>query len=104
MTRRAARTDDNHEAIVTAFRRCGVSVTSLAAIGKGVPDLLCATKRATWLTEVKDGDKSPSARRLTPDQVAWHGSWPQPVYIASSVEDVPRIIALAHRAQEWAAA
>lgn len=101
MTRRAARIDANHEAIVTAFRRCGVSVQSLADTGRGVPDLLCATKRAMWLTEVKDGAKPPSARRLTPDQAEWHRKWPQPVYIATSVEDVPRIIALAHRAQEW---
>lgn len=101
MTRRAARTDDNHAAVVAAFRRCGVTVQSLAGVGAGVPDLLCATKRAMWLTEVKDGAKVPSARRLTHDQVDWHGKWPQPVYIAGSIEDVPRIIALAHKAGEW---
>lgn len=103
MTRRAAKVDGNHESIVLALRRCGVSVTSLAALGAGVPDLLCATARAMWLVEVKDGSKPPSGRRLTPDQARWHEAWPQPVYIASSVEDVPRIIQLAHKAQEWAA-
>lgn len=38
--RRAARTDANQTAIVEALRKCGASVQSLAAVGKGVPDLL----------------------------------------------------------------
>jgi len=29
----------------------------------------------TLLLEVKDGRRPPSERRLTEDQLAWHGAW-----------------------------
>ena len=32
-------------------------------------------KGQTLLMEVKDGNKSPSARLLTEDQLKWHGAW-----------------------------
>ena len=51
--RRAARTDSNHLELVKAFRTLGCSVLSLAAVGKGVPDLLVSIKGITWLVEVK---------------------------------------------------
>jgi hypothetical protein len=50
-------------------------VQSLAAVGAGVPDLLVGFRNHTILIEVKDGAKVPSARRLTPDQLVWHGKW-----------------------------
>ena len=51
--RRAARVDGNHAEIVDSFKKLGCSVLSLAAVGKGVPDLLVATNGITWLVEVK---------------------------------------------------
>ena len=51
--RRAAKIDANQTELVEAFRRLGCSVLSLAAVGKGVPDLLVATRGITWLVEVK---------------------------------------------------
>lgn len=53
--RRAARVDSNHAVIVSAFCKLGCSVLSLAAVGKGVPDLLVATQGITWLVEIKSG-------------------------------------------------
>jgi len=50
-------------------------VQSLAAVGKGCPDLLVGRAGRCFLLEVKDGSKPPSARQLTPDQQAWHRSW-----------------------------
>jgi hypothetical protein len=47
----------------------------LAGVGKGVPDLLVGFQGKTLLMEVKDGRKTPSERRLTEDQVRWHGAW-----------------------------
>jgi hypothetical protein len=47
----------------------------LAGVGKGVPDLLVGFQGKTLLMEVKDGRKTPSERRLTEDQVKWHGAW-----------------------------
>ena len=66
--RRAARTDDNHSEIVSALRGCGCLVQSLAAVGKGVPDLLVQRNDVLYLLEVKDGNKPPSRRLLTPEQ------------------------------------
>jgi Holliday junction resolvase len=51
--RRAAKVDGNHALIVEHFRARGCSVLSLAAMGKGVPDLLVAKQGVTWLVEVK---------------------------------------------------
>ena len=72
---RAARIDANHEQVVSALRAAGASVQSLAGVGKGVPDLLVGFQGKTLLMEVKDGRKTPSERRLTEDQLKWHGAW-----------------------------
>ena len=73
--RRAAKIDANQEAVVIALRAAGTKVQSLAAIGKGVPDLLCQYEGTFYLIEVKDGRKQPSQRKLTDDQVKWHEEW-----------------------------
>lgn len=73
--RRAAKIDANQEAVVIALRAAGTKVQSLAAIGKGVPDLLCQYEGTFYLIEVKDGRKTPSQRKLTEDQVKWHEEW-----------------------------
>ena len=73
--RRAAKIDSNQTAVVSALRAAGATVQSLAAVGFGVPDLLIGFRGQTLLVEVKDGAKAPSARRLTPDQLDWHGKW-----------------------------
>ena len=73
--RRAAKVDQNQDQVVSALRAAGAKVQSLAAVGKGVPDLLCQYKGAFSLIEVKDGRKTPSQRKLTEDQVKWHEEW-----------------------------
>lgn len=73
--RRAAKVDRNQAEIAAALRKAGAFVQSLAAVGGGVPDLLVGFKRQTYLLEVKDGLKPPSARELTPDQIEWHMNW-----------------------------
>ena len=73
--RRAAKIDSNQDQVVSALRAAGAKVQSLAAIGQGVPDLLCQYKGTFYLIEVKDGRKAPSQRRLTDDQVKWHEEW-----------------------------
>lgn len=70
--RRAAKVDENQAEIVKALRKIGAKVTSLAAVGNGVPDLLCWYAGLWTLLEVKDGSKPPSARKLTEDQERWH--------------------------------
>jgi hypothetical protein len=73
--RRAAKIDANHEAVVEMLRSCGATVQSLAATGKGCPDLLVGYRGQTFLMEIKDGKKPPSEKRMTIDQVNWHMRW-----------------------------
>jgi Holliday junction resolvase len=73
--RLAAKTDANQTQVISALRAAGATVQSLAAVGKGVPDLLVKYREQLFLIEVKDGRKPPSARQLTPDQVKWHEEW-----------------------------
>lgn len=90
--RRAARVDENQAEIVQALRAAGASVQSLAAVGQGVPDLLVGHRQVTFLLEVKDGRKPPSARKLTPDEAAWHDAWRGLVVVVASVDEALRAI------------
>lgn len=93
MTRRAARVDANQTEIVEALRAVGCAVLSLAAIGKGVPDLLVWRRGLGYvLIEVKDGNKAPSRQALTDDQARFHDEWPGPVIIANSVSAALRAV------------
>lgn len=69
--RRAAKVDDNQPEIVEGLRRAGASVE---IIGRPV-DLLVGYRGQTFILEVKDGSKVPSARVLTPTQVEFFKSW-----------------------------
>ena len=73
--RRAAKTDANQTEIVKALRSVGAFVQSLAAVGEGCPDLLVGFRKQTFMLEIKDGKKPPSARELTRDQIIWHTEW-----------------------------
>lgn len=85
--RRAARVDDNQAEIVAALRVAGCSVTSLASIGKGCPDIVVGRAGVNYLLEIKDGSKVPSKRRLTPDEQSWHGAWRGQVSVVESIAD-----------------
>ena len=87
-----SRVDENQPEIVKALRQAGATVQSLAAVGKGCPDLLVAYRGQNYLVEVKDGNKPPSARQLTPDQQKWHNGWMSPVYVVDSVEHALAVI------------
>jgi Holliday junction resolvase len=90
---RAAKIDANHEQVVSALRAAGASVQSLAGIGKGVPDLLVGFQGKTLLMEIKDGRKTPSERRLSEDQVRWHGAWRGgPLAIVDGVDAALRML------------
>ena len=84
------RTDANQKRVVQDLRKSGVSVLSLADIGGGCPDLLVCCAGKLRLFEVKDGAKSKSRRKLTPDQVEFHKVWP--VTVVTSSEDALRAI------------
>ena len=90
------RTDNNQDAIVEAFRAAGATVLSLAAMGKGCPDLIvgysAGGRGVNLLVEVKDGSKPPSKRRLSADQVRWHAEWRGQVCVVKSVEEALKLL------------
>lgn len=84
---RRARVDDNQREVVAKLRAVGCSVEPLHAVGKGVPDLLVGYRSQNYLLEVKDGNKPPSARKLTDRQEEWHVKWRGQVLTVTSAED-----------------
>ena len=79
--------DANQAAIVKALRAVGMSVLSLAPMGKGCPDLLVADDDSYFLIEVK-GPKG----KLTDDQVAFIADWRGVVHIARTVDEALNIV------------
>ena len=79
MTAHISKVDANQGDIVAALRKVGCEVLSLAAVGKGCPDLLvyyggtCYASHNShlFLLEVKS-----AKGKLTPDQVEFHRDWP----------------------------
>ena len=81
--------DTNHDEIVLALRSAGASVQSLAAMGDGVPDVLCGYCGQNFLLEVKTDDG-----KLTPDEAKWHDDWRGSVHVVRTIEDALRVIRL----------
>ncbi len=90
--RQAAKTDENQKTIVTALRKAGASVQSLAAVGKGCPDLLVGYNGINYLMEIKDGNKVPSAQKLTIDKRHWHSVWTGAVHIVKTEDEALKIL------------
>jgi len=72
--RYANRIDANQNKIVDALRGAGAFVR-IVTQGDGIPDLLVAYRGVTILMEVKDGDKPPSARKLTEAEQKFFDEW-----------------------------
>ena len=85
--RRAARVDENQGLIVKALRACRATVRVISQ-GHGIPDLLVGYRGHTILMEVKDGNKPPSARQLTPAEQIFFDQWTGgKLFIVNSVEE-----------------
>lgn len=80
--RRAAKIDENHNEIVEALRLAGCSVLSLAAIGKGVPDILVGRLGEQYLLEIKT-----AKGKLTPDQIIFIDKWRGEVHVVRTPEE-----------------
>ena len=86
------RIDLNQKSIVDGLRACGVSVQSLAALGKGVPDILCGHRGRNLVFEVKNPLQPPSKRKLTFAEEEWHDSWRGQVAVIETLEDALKIL------------
>jgi hypothetical protein len=85
--RRAAAVDRNQSEIVLMLRTVGCTVQLLHKVGQGCPDLLVGYRGQNILLEVKDGELSPSARKLTDRQVEWHRDWRGQVAVVCNVRE-----------------
>lgn len=92
--RQRARVDRNHGEIVEALRSAGCTVQSIAAVGRGCPDLLVGFRHQNFLFEIKDGSVRPSKRRLTGPEAEWHIWWSGQVSVIESVEQALEAIGL----------
>ncbi|WP_372570382.1 hypothetical protein [Ruegeria jejuensis] len=92
--RRAAKVDDNQPEIVKALRKAGATVTPTHAAGDGFPDLAVGYRGFNYFLEVKDGNKPPSARKLTKDQVEWHDKWRGQVAVVKSVDEALEVLGI----------
>jgi Holliday junction resolvase len=77
--------DANQKEIVSALRAAGASVTSLANIGKGCPDLLIGWRGVNYLVEVKNLDGR--GDRLTPAETEFIRSWRGQVVKILTIDD-----------------
>lgn len=84
---RAKRVDTNHADLVAHFRSLGASVQSLAALGKGVPDLLIAVDGINWLVEIKY-----AKGKETPDQREWFAKWQGGISVVRDKEGAERLV------------
>ena len=86
------RVDANQEQIVSALRARGAGVRVISQ-GDGIPDLLVGYRGFTILMEVKDGQKVPSARKLTPAEQKFFEDWQGGLLvIVNSVEEAIEIL------------
>ena len=90
--RRAARVDDNHREVIAALRQVGASVMDLSRVGAGCPDICAGFRGRNILIEIKDGNKPPSARKLTDAQDDWHAQWNGSAYVVTSAEEAVETI------------
>lgn len=87
MSRYARRVDDNQREIIKGLMKIGCLVRDTSAVGSGFPDILCAYKGRLHLLEIKDGNKPPSWRRITPAQRDFHQLWHGYVTVVNSLDE-----------------
>lgn len=91
-----ARIDANQPSIVKDLRQYpNITVRSVATI-KGFCDIVVGYNNRNYLYEIKDPDKPPSARKLTPDEKDFHDSWKGHIKIALTTEEILQDIGYKH--------
>ena len=90
--RKFAKVDANQKQIVSQLRRIGASVQSLATIGSGCPDLLIGFQGKNYLVELKDGSKTKSQKKLTPDEEIWIATWRGQVIRCENIDEILKLI------------
>ena len=89
--RKRGRVDANQKTLVAAARAMGFSVAVTSAMGSGFPDIVLGKNGVNYLVEIKDGDKTPSQRKLTIDEQEFKDSWRGRYDIIESIDDLKRL-------------
>lgn len=90
---RIKKVDANQASLVKQLRQIpGVTVAHTHTVGDGFPDLVISYKGKNFLCEVKDPNKPPSARKLTPDEQKFHSSWTGQIAVVETVTDILKMI------------
>ena len=97
--RRAARVDNNHREIKGVLEAMGCTVADTSTAGSGFPDLVVGCSGTNILMEIKDGNKPPSARGLTPQQQIFHTQWRGQVAVVENVSDAITVVNAARKAK-----
>lgn len=92
MPRRAARIDANQNEIVTMLRKMGYSVAITSDCGKGFPDIVVGRSGINFLFEIKDGNKVPSAQKLTPAEQQFADRWKGQYDVITCLDDAIKIL------------
>jgi len=89
--RRAAKVDANHKKIVASLRKVGYSVLNTHQL-KNAFDILVGHKGRNYAFEIKDGDKPPSARKLTEGEQKFYDTWNGQIDVIYTAEQAIEII------------
>src|SRR5512139_1208375 len=82
------RVDSNQAEIVQALRDIGASVTVIAGIGGGCPDLLVGYAGVNYLMEIKASKNATFTEAECEWELAWHGS----VFIVTTAQEAVDIV------------
>lgn len=85
--RRAAKVDDNQPEIVKAFRQLGWYVLIISQL-KNCCDIIVSRNGRTIAVEIKDGNKPPSARKLSTGELKFKDEWQGEYKLVICVDDV----------------
>jgi len=89
--RRIARVDSNQKQVVADLRKLGYSVLHTHQL-KNCFDILVGFKGNNYAFELKDGNKPPSQKKLTPGEQEFFNTWRGQVNKVESVEEIIEII------------
>lgn len=92
---RAKRIDDNQNEIVKQLRKIPrVSVAITSSLGQGFPDFIIGYQFENYMIELKDENKPPSARKLTPDEVKFRDNWFGQYSVCKNLDEILEVLGI----------
>lgn len=89
---RARRVDKNQNEIIKGLMKIGCTVADTSRAGEGFPDLVCGYRGKNFMIECKDGNKPPSARKLTPAQIRFHEKWKGQIATVTNLNEAIAVV------------